>query len=94
MERTEALFQGLEAPYVLTQVDASTVAVPDDLPDGVTVTSLERAASSHAALVERHLGTIVTDEDPFTARNEARLGRRARSSTSPRGDGARPARSS
>ena len=31
------LFQGLEAPYVLTQVDATTVVVPEDLPDGVTV---------------------------------------------------------
>jgi Fe-S cluster assembly protein SufD len=70
-ERAEALFQGLEAPYVLTQVDASTVVVPEDLPAGVTVTSLEQAASSHAALVEQHLGTIVTDEDAFTARNEA-----------------------
>ncbi len=71
VERAEALFQGLESPYVLTQVDASTIAVPEDLPAGVTVTSLERAASQHAALVERHLGTIVTDEDAFTARNEA-----------------------
>jgi Fe-S cluster assembly protein SufD len=71
VERAEALFQGLEAPYVLTQVDASTVVVPDDLPTGVTVMSLERAAVEHAALVERHLGTIVTDKDAFTARNEA-----------------------
>ena len=71
LERAEALFQGLEAPYVLTQVDASTVAVPEDLPAGVTVCSLERAAAEHAALVERHLGKIVTDEDAFTARNEA-----------------------
>ena len=71
VERAEALFQGLESPYVLTQVDASTVAVPEDLPAGVTVSSLERAAAEHAALVERHLGTIVTDEDAFTARNEA-----------------------
>jgi Fe-S cluster assembly protein SufD len=69
--RAQELFQGLEAPYVLTQVDASTVAVPEDLPAGVTVTSLERAAVSHAALVERHLGTIVSDRDAFVARNEA-----------------------
>jgi Fe-S cluster assembly protein SufD len=71
VERAEALFQGLESPYVLTQVDASTVAVPEDLPAGVTVMPLDRAASQHGALVERHLGTIVTDEDAFTARNEA-----------------------
>jgi Fe-S cluster assembly protein SufD len=73
LERAEALFQGLEAPYVLTQVDASTVALPEDLPAGVTVMSLERAAVEHAALVERHLGTIVSgaDADAFVARNEA-----------------------
>ena len=67
----EALFQGLEAPYVLTQVDASTVAVPEDLPEGVTVLSLEAAAAAHPELVERHLGTIVSDQDAFVARNEA-----------------------
>jgi Fe-S cluster assembly protein SufD len=70
-ERAEALFQGLEAPYVLTQVDATTIVVPEDLPAGVTVTSLEAAAAGHAELVERHLGTIVAGEDAFVARNEA-----------------------
>lgn len=71
VERPVALFQGLEAPYVLTQVDATTVALPEDLPAGVTVTSLERAAAEHPELVERHLGTIVAGEDAFVARNEA-----------------------
>jgi Fe-S cluster assembly protein SufD len=71
VERAEALFQGLSDPYVLTQVDATTVAAPEDLPAGVTVTSLERAATQHAALVERHLGTIVSEQDAFVARNEA-----------------------
>ena len=69
--RAEALFQGLDSAYVLTQVDATTVAAPEGLPAGVTVTSLERAATEHAALVERHLGTIVTESDAFVARNEA-----------------------
>ncbi|HZV73026.1 MAG TPA: Fe-S cluster assembly protein SufD [Conexibacter sp.] len=71
VERAEALFQGLEAPYVLTQVDATTIVLPDDLPAGVTVTSLERAAAEQPDLVERHLGSIVTDQDAFVARNEA-----------------------
>jgi Fe-S cluster assembly protein SufD len=70
-ERAEALFQGIAEPIVLTQVDATTVAVPEDLPAGVTVTSLERAAAEHADLVERHLGTVVSGEDAFVARNEA-----------------------
>ncbi len=71
VERPEALFQGMESPYVLTQVDATTVALPEDLPAGVTVTSLERAAAEHPELVEQHLGTIVAGEDAFVARNEA-----------------------
>jgi Fe-S cluster assembly protein SufD len=70
-ERAEALFQGLEAPYVLMQVDATTVALPEALPAGVTVTSLERAAAEHPELVERHLGTIVSADDAFVARNDA-----------------------
>jgi Fe-S cluster assembly protein SufD len=69
--RAEALFQGIAEPIVLTQVDASTVVAPQDLPDGVIVTSLERAAAEHAELVERHLGTIVSGQDAFVARNEA-----------------------
>jgi Fe-S cluster assembly protein SufD len=71
VERAEALFQGLEAPYVLTQVDATTIALPEDLPAGVTVTSLERGAAEHPELVERHLGTIVSADDAFVARNDA-----------------------
>jgi Fe-S cluster assembly protein SufD len=68
--RAEALFRDLPDPLVLTQVDATTIELPADLPAGVTVTSLERAAAEHPELVERHLGTIVTDE-AFTARNAA-----------------------
>jgi Fe-S cluster assembly protein SufD len=45
---------------------------PGRLPDGVIVTSLEQAAAEHPELVERHLGTVVSDaDDLFVARNEA-----------------------
>lgn len=71
VERAAPLFEGLSDPHVLTQVDATTVATPDDLPEGVTVMSLEAAAAAHPELVERHLGTIVTQQDAFTARNDA-----------------------
>jgi Fe-S cluster assembly protein SufD len=70
-ESGDALFVGLEGPIVVTQVDASTVEVVGDLPDGVIVTTLERAAAEHPELVERHLGTIVAGEDAFVARNDA-----------------------
>jgi Fe-S cluster assembly protein SufD len=69
--RAQPLFVGLEQPIVVTQVDASTVEVAGELPAGVLVTSLERAAATHPELVERHLGTIVSNEDAFVARNEA-----------------------
>lgn len=67
----DALFVGLEAPIVVTQVDAGTVEVAGELPDGVIVSSLEQAAVSHPELVQKHLGTIVAGEDAFVARNEA-----------------------
>jgi Fe-S cluster assembly protein SufD len=71
-ERADTLFRGIEQPIVITQVDATTVVVDGELPDGVIVSSLEQAATLHPELVERHLGTIVSgDDDAFVARNEA-----------------------
>jgi Fe-S cluster assembly protein SufD len=67
----DALFVGLEQPIVVTQVDAVTVEVSGELPDGVVVSSLEQAATSHPELVEQHLGTIVAGQDAFVARNDA-----------------------
>jgi Fe-S cluster assembly protein SufD len=40
-------------------------------PDGVIVSTIEEAADSHPELIDRHLGSVVTDEDIFVARNEA-----------------------
>jgi Fe-S cluster assembly protein SufD len=39
--------------------------------DGVTVLPIVIAAERHPELVEQHLGTIATRDDPFTARNAA-----------------------
>ena len=39
--------------------------------EGATVVSLAEAVSSHAELLEEHLGSLVPVEDPFVARNEA-----------------------
>jgi Fe-S cluster assembly protein SufD len=44
-----------------------------ELPAGVIVTTLDRAAREHPELVERHLGTVVPDSDLFVARNGARF---------------------
>ncbi|HEX5609225.1 MAG TPA: Fe-S cluster assembly protein SufD [Solirubrobacterales bacterium] len=39
--------------------------------EGATVVSLTEALSSHEALLQEHLGSLVGIEDPFVARNEA-----------------------
>ena len=44
------------------------IRIGDETPDGVTVVSL---ADADPELVERHLGTVVSSEDPLVARNEA-----------------------
>jgi Fe-S cluster assembly protein SufD len=41
------------------------------LPDGVILSTIEQAAREHPALVERHLGSAVPDENLFVARNDA-----------------------
>src|SRR5690349_18475402 len=49
--------------------DLSTVGA---LPDGAVITSLAEALTSHADLLERHLGRVgVTDSNPFQALNTA-----------------------
>ncbi len=42
-----------------------------DLPEGVIVMALDRAAREHQELVERHLGSVVATDDLFTVRNDA-----------------------
>ena len=42
-----------------------------ELPEGVIVMALDRAARQHQELVERHLGSVVATDDLFTVRNDA-----------------------
>jgi Fe-S cluster assembly protein SufD len=42
-----------------------------DLPDGVIVTTIANAIDEHPELVERHLGSLVSADDPFVALNDA-----------------------
>lgn len=58
------------ATLVLTQV-GEQVTITGSAPAGVTVSTLTEAASTHGELVEQYLGTIVDEEDPFVARNDA-----------------------
>jgi Fe-S cluster assembly protein SufD len=69
----EALFAP-ESAAELLQTDAGDAAVltASELPDGVIVMSIADAAREHHELIERHLGTIVTDDsDLFKVRNDA-----------------------
>jgi len=56
----------------LNQVDGAAEA-PEapDTPDEPITTSLAAAAERYPELVERHLGTVVAQDDPFVARNDA-----------------------
>jgi len=70
-ERAEALFQGLADPYVLTQVDASTVAirVPDSFAGNVVgfvtaIESLDIAVDMPAVVIlNEKTGTVVMGEN-------------------------------
>jgi Fe-S cluster assembly protein SufD len=55
----------------LRQLDGGEPVLSGALPEGVIVTSLEQAARQHPQLVERRLGTLVSGEDVFVARNDA-----------------------
>jgi len=71
VDRAEVLFAP-DAVAELLQVDSGSASVSGELPEGVIVTTIERAASEHPGLVERHLGAVVDDpKDPFLARNDA-----------------------
>jgi len=58
------------AVITLTQV-GEQVDIVGEAPEGVTVTSLTEAATTHPDLVEKYLGTLVDDEDVFVTRNDA-----------------------
>jgi Fe-S cluster assembly protein SufD len=62
-----------DSAYWLEQRDAApSEPHGQGLPDGVIVTTLEHAATAHPELIERHLGSVVSDDDDvFVARNEA-----------------------
>jgi Fe-S cluster assembly protein SufD len=57
----------------LRQVDAAEPILSGSLPPGVIVAALDGAAGAHGELIERYLGSVVTDEDLFVARNDARF---------------------
>jgi len=71
-EHLDALFDAVEGARRLDQVDAATASVEDVAgPTEPIVVPLDVAAERWPELVEHHLGSIVSGEDPFVARNDA-----------------------
>jgi Fe-S cluster assembly protein SufD len=67
-----ALLEAPAASQRLTQIDHPKDVLWQTLGD-VTVLPLDVAARQYPDLVEPHLGTVVSSDDPFVARNEATL---------------------
>jgi Fe-S cluster assembly protein SufD len=68
------VFDVPEGAVRLNQVDAATVSDVAELPetpDRPVVCALQAAVERWPELVEKHLGTVVSERDPFVARNEA-----------------------
>jgi Fe-S cluster assembly protein SufD len=66
------------AAYEPVSADEPAAAEPlfelpeeQQLPDGVIVTSIADGLRDHAELIQRHLGSLVTADDPFVALNDA-----------------------
>ncbi len=72
LDRAEKLFHAFEGGVQLDQVDAVSALLGSevDTPSEPLVLPLDVAAERFPELVERHLGTVVSSDDPFVARNE------------------------
>jgi Fe-S cluster assembly protein SufD len=66
------VFEAPPGAVLLEQVDHAFADPLEPAPNGALVMSLSAAVAQHPELVEEHFGSIVSDESPFVARNEAR----------------------
>jgi Fe-S cluster assembly protein SufD len=58
----------------LRQIDGGEATFSGELPEGVIVSSMERAAADHGELLSRHLDSVVNAKDVFAARADAAAG--------------------
>jgi Fe-S cluster assembly protein SufD len=58
----------------LRQIDGGEATLAGELPRGVIVSSLERAAAEHSELLRRHLDSVVAPDDVFATRADAAAG--------------------
>jgi Fe-S cluster assembly protein SufD len=61
----------LEGTVITLTQSGDQVDIVGEAPEGITVTSLVEAANTHSEIVERYLGTLVDEDDPFVARNDS-----------------------
>ena len=73
LDRAAGVLEAPDGGIRVDQVDDLTLSDPALAGDGSgpVVLPLDAAAERHPELVERHLGTVVSSDDPFAARNEA-----------------------
>jgi Fe-S cluster assembly protein SufD len=65
-----AAYEPVTADEPATATPLFELPEPQDLPDGVIVTTIAKALSDHSELVGSRLGSLV-DDDPFVALNDA-----------------------
>jgi Fe-S cluster assembly protein SufD len=65
-----AAYEPVRADEPATATPLFELPEPQDLPDGVIVTTIAKALSDHSELVGSRLGSLV-DDDPFVALNDA-----------------------
>ena len=66
-----AAYEPVSADEPATATALFELPEAQELPDGVIVTSIADGLRDHAELMQRHLGSLVTDDDPFVALNDA-----------------------
>ena len=66
-----AAYEPVDGDEAVTATPLFDLPQAPELPDGVIVTSIDEAIRDHSELVERHLGSLVSADDPFVTLNDA-----------------------
>ncbi len=64
-------YEPVTADEVATAEPLFELPEAQNLPDGVIVTTIAEALTDHSELLESRLGSVVSDDDPFVALNDA-----------------------
>jgi Fe-S cluster assembly protein SufD len=64
-------YEPVSGPDAATAEPLFELPETHDLPDGVIVTTIAEALTDHSELLESRLGSVVSNDDPFVALNDA-----------------------